>query len=170
MVDSTLPKCGLYATGEPLEGKEAAVPAGALVYFHNHSSQGPPLVLLPEVNKHNRWQFAERGYLVDSPNAGTFVAALAAVPAEGFYVAQRAIQLPEDEVLAPGTLVQIGYNRRAQPILFPAEFHGNGFSFPTHGYRFEGLGIFELLRSAGFGPPSAQHEPEPEDTPPTLLH
>jgi hypothetical protein len=32
-----LPECGLYRTTKPLPDNEAAVPAGQLVYFHNHS-------------------------------------------------------------------------------------------------------------------------------------
>jgi len=63
-----LPPCGLYKTTEPLPNKEEWVREDLLVYFHNHSQQGPPLLLLPASNAHNRWSFHEKGYLVRDPS------------------------------------------------------------------------------------------------------
>ena len=51
---SMLPSCGLYRTTKPLSGHEEQVPAGLLVYFHNHSDSGLPQVLSPDHNVHNR--------------------------------------------------------------------------------------------------------------------
>ncbi len=150
-----LPKCGLYRTGAGLPGKEAAIGPGGLIYFHNHSKQGPPIALLPERNTFNKWAFSERGYLVDGEGADGFIAALVALPAQGFYAVTRRIQLVGDQVLLPRRLVQIGYNRRGHVILFPAEFRGNGFWFPEQGFRFESLGIFESLAPTGFDAPAA---------------
>ena len=69
-----LPDCGIYRTGVALEGREEAVPAGTLVYFHNHSSDGAPLVLSPLDNVHNRWSFHDKGYLVKGEAAAAFIA------------------------------------------------------------------------------------------------
>ena len=49
-VKSILPNCGLYKTTKPLPEHEAEVAAGALVYFHNHSDSGLPVVIVPEHN------------------------------------------------------------------------------------------------------------------------
>lgn len=150
----TLPACGLYRTGVGLVGREAAVGAGQLVYFHNHSKQGPPLVLPTTENVNNRWRFAERGYLVQGEGAEGFLGALTRLPAQGFYAVTGPIRVSDDRVLPPRTLVQVGYNRVGEAILFVAEAQGNGFWFSTRGFRFTGLEVFERLREAGFDPPA----------------
>lgn len=151
-----LPECGLYRTGPGLPGKEAAIGAGALVYFHNHSKQGPPIVLRPVENVHNRWVFDERGYLVQGDGAEGFLAGLMRLPREGFYSVKAPIALVGEEVLAARSLVQVGYNRSGQAILFPARFQGNGLWFSDKGFRFEGLSVFERLADAGFDPPRGE--------------
>lgn len=150
------PECGLYRTGAALAGREAAIGAGQLVYFHNHSKQGPPLVLTAVSNTANRWDFSDRGYLVSGEGAEAFLAALVALPREGFYAVTAAITLVDDRVLGPRSLVQVGYNRSGDPILFPAEHRGNGFVFSDHGFRFRDLAVFERLRECGFDAPIAE--------------
>ena len=49
-IKSLLPNCGLYRTTKPLPDNEAAVPADALVYFHNHSDSGLPVIVAPDHN------------------------------------------------------------------------------------------------------------------------
>lgn len=161
--------CGLYRTGIALVGKEAGVGQGQLVYFHNHSKQGPPIVLLPTVNERNRWAFDERGYLVDGPGAGDFLEALTALPREGFYAVVEPLTVSEGRVLPARSVVQVGYNRGGEAILFPGEGHGNGFIFPTSGFRFDGLTVFQRLREAGFDPPAAG-PPAGGPPPEQLLH
>jgi len=158
-----MPACGLYRTGEALAGREGAIGVGQLVYFHNHSKQGPPLVLGVVANSHNRWSFAERGYLVQGDGAEAFLAALVALPREGFYAVTAPIAVSEDRILAPRSLVQVGYNRSGEPILFAARHQGNGFSFSDRGFRFNDLAVFERLREAGFDRPI-------EELPAHLLH
>src|SRR5690242_17163109 len=80
MATSKLPPCGIYRTKSPIGD---AVPAGRLVYFHNHGDPGPG-VYLPESWSHNRAQFSERGATLPSP-AEQSAEALEALPAEGFY-------------------------------------------------------------------------------------
>jgi hypothetical protein len=147
---SELPPCGLYRAGIALSGHETQVPAGLLIYFHNHSEQGPPLVLLPQSNSNNRWTFTDKGYLVEDP---AFVAALVARRPQGFYVVGRHIHIGREEIIPERTLVQLGYNRDADPIVFVGRFEGNSIVFPERGYRFTDDRLFEHLEPAGFAVP-----------------
>ncbi len=144
-----LPPCGLYKTEAPLPGKEEWVRENLLVYFHNHSQQGPPLLLLPAANSDNRWTFHDKGYLIRDPD---YVDDLAPLKAEGFYVLSEAIYLSHEEMIPEQTLVQLGYNRAADPILFLAEFEGNGVQFPNSGLKCT-LEIFDLLEPVNFRTP-----------------
>ena len=56
-----LPPCGLYRTTKPLPDHEKDVPADVLVYFHNHSDSGLPVVVPPDHNILNRWHFHGAG-------------------------------------------------------------------------------------------------------------
>jgi len=51
-----LPDCGLYRTVAPIAG----IPAGRLVYFHNHGEPGPGFYF-PESWTHNRAKFSASG-------------------------------------------------------------------------------------------------------------
>jgi hypothetical protein len=138
-----LPGCGLYRTTTPLPGHADAVPAEHLVYFHDHSDAGPPLLLLPAANVHNRWRFHERGHLVTDP---TYPASLAPLLPEGFYRLREHFHPSEDQVVNQNALVQLGYNRAAQPILFFPVLgeHDNSLVFPSRGTRI-GPTIYALL-------------------------
>lgn len=149
MAPSTLPPCGLYRTREPLPGKEEWVRENLLVYFHNHSQQGPPLLLLPASNTQNRWTFHDKGYLIRTPE---FVDTLVQLKPEGYYVLSEPIYLSHDEMIPEQTLVQLGYNRSADPILFLADFESNAIHFPTNGLKCT-LEIFDLLDSVSFRVP-----------------
>jgi len=112
-----LPACGLYRTTKPLPEHEGEVPAGTLVYFHNHSDSGLPVVVAPEHNVHNRWHFHGAGIAF---RGMSWADSLTKLLAEGFYVLRR--PLPVDQGEWPkGTLVQLGYTRRGDPILFIAQ-------------------------------------------------
>lgn len=144
-----LPPCGLYRTARALPGKEEWVREGMLVYFHNHSQQGPPLLLLPAANTHNRWAFHEKGYLIRDPG---YVDALEQLLDEGLYILTEPIYLSRDEFIPEDTLVQLGYNRAAEPILFLAKFTENNITFPTSGLKCT-REIFEMLRPCDFRVP-----------------
>ena len=146
----TLPACGLYRTTVAMAGKEDKVGEGRLVKFHNHSKQGPPLVLLPQSNEDNRWTFQERGFLVEDD---AFLKGLVAVLDEGYYILKEHLHVTKEEIRPEGALVQLGYNPAANPILFSAHFAGNTISFPSTGYRFDGYKVFENLTPAGFRKP-----------------
>ncbi len=146
-VSSELPKCGLYRTGITLPGSEDQVQAQSLVFFHNHSEQGSPLVLLPHANENNRWTFHERGYLVESQ---PFIDELVPLISEGYYILSVHVHVGKDDMIPERSLVQVGYNRKAEPLMFVGRFEGNSIAFPVRGYRFESLDLFEQLEPAGF--------------------
>ena len=144
--DPGLPACGIYRTTRPLAGHSEEVRAGALVYFHSHSKQGPPIVLLPASNTNNRWTFHTHGYLV---NEEEFPGSLVVLPREGFYILRSAIKTEKGSLKAR-SLVQLGYNAKADPILFLGSVGSdNAIHFPTRGFRFND-DIFKELEPAGF--------------------
>lgn len=112
-----LPECGLYRTTQPLPGQEAQFPAGLLVYFHNHSDSGLPQVLAPDHNVHNRWHFHGPGVTF---RGLSWADTLVRMPAEGFYVLRREFAF-EGGTWPKGALVQLGYTKSADAILFIAQ-------------------------------------------------
>lgn len=164
MASDALP-CGLYRTTLPLTDREEQVSARRLVYFHNHSEEGPPLLLLPRENTANRWAFHDRGYLVRDAD---WLVTLVPLPAEGLYVLQGHFHPPGGPVVQEKTLLQLGYNVAGDPILFVPTFEGNVIRFPASGYRFETLDILRDLTPAAFIVPrpaptagSSDAEPDP---------
>jgi len=146
--------CGLYRTTEPLPEREDKVAAERLVFYHNHSEQGPPLVLTPHANEHNVWQFHEKGWLVQ---ATEWPETLQPLLPEGYYLVRRDMRLAQEaETLPARTLVQLGYDRQARPIVFPARFEGNTISFPEQGFGFSDE-VFGNLEPAPFRAPG--HDP-----------
>jgi hypothetical protein len=111
---TTLPSCGLYRTTKPLAGHEQQFPENLLVYFHNHSDSGLPQVLAPDHNVHNRWHFHGPG--VDFRGL-SWADSLVKMPVEGFYTLKRELAF-EGGTWPKGALVQLGYTRNADPILF----------------------------------------------------
>lgn len=150
-----LPPCGLYRTTQALPGKEEWVRENLLVYFHNHSQQGPPLLLLPATNTHNRWSFHDKGYLIREPE---YVGTLQPLMDEAFYTLTEPIYLSRDEFIPEETLVQLGYNRSADPILFLAKFTENMIVFPNSGLKCT-MEIFDMLKPASFRVPNHLRDP-----------
>ena len=147
-----LPDCGLYRTGISLVGHEESVPKGALVYFHNHSEQGKPLILPPNENQSNRWSFHDRGWLVEDPG---FVAKLIPLLPEGLYfLKEQHLHVSREEILPEKTLLQLGYNRKGDTLLFPAKFEPLSITFPTRGYRFESPDVQKFLAPVPFTVPA----------------
>jgi hypothetical protein len=109
-----LPSCGLYRTTKPLAGHEEQFPAGLLVYFHNHSDSGLPQVLSPDHNVHNRWHFHGPGVEF---RGLSWADSLVKVPLEGFYLLKKELSF-DGGTWPKGALVQLGYTRTADPILF----------------------------------------------------
>lgn len=116
-IKSILPNCGLYRTSKPLPEHETEVPAGTLVYFHNHSESGLPVVITPDHNILNRWHFHGAGI----PFRGlSWADSLVKLPNEGFYSLRKGLDF-EGGQWPKGTLVQLGYTKAGDPILFIAQ-------------------------------------------------
>src|SRR5260370_10952235 len=112
-----LPDCGLYRTTKPLPEHGDEIPAGVLVYFHNHSDSGLPVIIAPDHNVYNRWHFHGAG----TPFRGlSWADSLVKLPTAGFYMLRKALSFDGGE-WPKATLVQLGYTRSGDPILFIAQ-------------------------------------------------
>jgi len=142
-----LPECGLYRTTKPLPEHEATIPAGVLVYFHNHSDSGLPVVIIPDHNIMNRWHFHGAGV----PFRGlSWADTLVKLPSEGFYMLRKALDF-DGGSWPKSTLVQLGYTKSGDPILFIAQQRGameeNDLFFSERGVgiRQDQLAMLEAL-------------------------
>jgi hypothetical protein len=154
-----LPPCGLYRTRRAL-GTD--IPAGRLVYFHNHGQPGPGLYL-PSGWAANRARWHSRGTLL--PDAA-WAEHLEPLPPEGLYRVLAAFTCCAQNcrTFEHEQLVQLGYNGEAEPILFIPEWTEQGLSLPTNGTRvdrerLEQLALLKVARSetASSGPDSLLH-------------
>lgn len=158
---SLLPDCGLYRTTKPLPEHEVDTAAGILVYFHNHSDSGLPVIIIPDHNVHNRWHFHGTGI----PFRGlSWADSLVKLPAEGFYMLRKALPLETGE-WPKGALVQLGYTRNADPILFigqaRAQLEENDLFFSDNGVGItrEQLAMLEPLHVFVEPAPAGAHTP-----------
>jgi len=138
------PPCGLYRTTRALE----ALPAGRLVFFHNHGDPGPG-IYLPRAWNLNRAEWHAKGTTVSDP---AWSSTLEALPEEGLYSVQSSFFCCEQSCVRfeEGQLVQLGYDGEAQPILFMPEWSARGLGFPARGTRLDRdrLGHIKLLKVA----------------------
>jgi hypothetical protein len=151
-MDDSLPPCGLYRTTAAF----GSIPAGRLVYFHNHGDPGPGLYL-PERWAGNRARFGRTGVTLDDPRAAR---SLEPLPVEGFYrvvepffcCAQRCRRFEAE------TLVQVGYDAAATPIVFLPEITETALVVPERGTRVETTAFAHLraLRVAVKSEPGGQ--------------
>lgn len=126
-----LPACGLYRTTKPLND----VPAGRLVYFHNHGDPGAG-IYLPMDWKANRATWQARGNTIPDE---AWASSLEPLPAEGLYRVgedffccdKQCVKYPKSQ------LVQLGYDGEGNAILFVPEWTTRGLSFPERGNRLD---------------------------------
>lgn len=139
-----LPPCGLYRTTQPVAG----LPAGRLVYFHNHGDPGAGLYL-PERWHLNRASWESRGHTLPDDAAAQHLAPL---PPEGLYMVKDTFFCCEKQCMKyeANQLVQLGYDGEATPLIFVPEFTSKGLGFPERGNRLDGdlLGRLTPLRVA----------------------
>jgi hypothetical protein len=137
---ATHPACGLYRTTQPLEG----VPPGRLVYFHNHGTPGAG-IYLPRAWNSNRAEWHQSGVTVPGPAWGQ---SLQPVPAEGLYRVRTAFYCCEKQCVRfePETLVQLGYDLEAHPIVFQPEWSARGLGFPERGSAVSLSALEHLVR------------------------
>lgn len=125
------PPCGFYKTTQPLEG----VPAGRLVYFHNHGEPGAG-IYLPRDWSLNRVRWHDRGVTVPDENWSSTLQPLAN---EGLYRVRERFSCCEKNCrwFEPGQLVQLGYNGDGESLLFTPEWTQQGLGFPERGSRID---------------------------------
>lgn len=126
-----LPKCGLYRTTVDIGG----VPAGRLVYFHDHGDPGPGVY--PPTSWHlNRATFSPQGVTLPDESLGSTLHPLAP---EGLYRVERAFECCPKRCMSfePGLLVQLGYNGAAEALLFIPKWTAHGLSFPEVGQKID---------------------------------
>lgn len=157
-----LPPCGLYVTRAPV----GTVPAGRLVYFHNHGEPGPG-VYLPASWKANRARFEPRGHLLPDPSAAMHLDPL---PAEGFYRVAEPFHCCEKKcrVFEREMLVQLGYDGSGRAILFQPEIVEGQLAIPSTGTRVDRDRLAHLARLRVATVDTPLHEGA--DTDQTLLH
>jgi hypothetical protein len=124
-----LPPCGIYRTIGPI----GAIEEGRLVYFHNHGDPGPG-IYPPKEWKYNRAKFEEKGQMLDDPGLVRFLLPL---PPEGFYRVVESFHCCEKQCRLFGeeSLLQLGYNAQAEPILFVPELVDSMFAIPAKGWK-----------------------------------
>jgi len=111
------------------------------------SDSGLPQVLAPDHNVHNRWHFHGPGVEF---RGLSWADGLVKVPVEGFYMLRRELAF-DGGTWPKGSLVQLGYTRNADPILFIAQVRGkldeNDLWFSDRGVGIprEQMSILELL-------------------------
>jgi len=136
-----LPECGLYRTTvASIDG----ILADRLVYFHNHGSPGPG-VYYPDDWVDNRAVFSGKGYQIPSPD---FARTLRPLPAEGFYYVANPFFCCAKECreFRAGELVQLGYNRFGQPILFMPGYRASRFELPKKGVTVDAHTLDKLVQ------------------------
>ena len=126
-----LPNCGIYRTSEGI----GEIPAERLVYFHNHGDPGPGLYL-PENWKNNQVQFSQRGHTLEDT---VFSHTLEPLMAQGFYRVGREFYCCKKNCVhfKINQLVQLGYDGKANPILFFPFWKKAELCFPDKGTRIE---------------------------------
>jgi hypothetical protein len=140
VADTKVRPCGLYRTTIALGD---SVPADILVMFHNHSDEGPPVVQVPHSNRNNRWHFHGPGVHL---HLEAEVESLVELKAEGFYFLREHFHPDNEHVVAERSLVQLGYNREAEPIIFfpRTKPNENALEFPRQGVKIPST-IYDLL-------------------------
>jgi hypothetical protein len=128
---SELPPCGLYRTTVAI----GEVPAGHLVFFHNHGDPGPG-VYVPTGWSGNRARFSDQGTTLPDPSVA---ATLEPLPAEGIYRVVSAFPCCEKNcrTFEPDMVVQLGYDAHAHAILFVPEWAPGAIAIPDRGTRID---------------------------------
>ncbi len=166
MEKDKLPPCGVYRTSARI----GAIPAGKLVYFHNHGDPGPG-IYLPTEWTNNRAEFAESGHTMEKPDQES--AALQALPTEGLYRVTKEFFCCDMKChnFEIDLLVQLGYDGDANTLLFEPEWIDGVFEFPDEGTRIDEDKV-HMLAPLKVREHSHDDEEDEEqfDTDPKLLH
>ena len=109
---------GLYRTTEAYPLNPETFPRGILVYVGERDGQ--TFVVVPHNNRHTRWFWQEPVTpLTDAIWAGT----LMRLPQEGYYSLPESLTFEGGGRWLENAIVQLGYNRAGEGIVFVAEMH-----------------------------------------------
>jgi hypothetical protein len=111
---------GIYKTTKFLPGHEATVAPNMLVLIRTDAEFAPASVLLPVSNVQNQWRFQMPGVRVPASSFG-WGESLVKLPHEGFYRLTKEFTFGESGRWLKNAIVQLGYTRGGEPILFIAQ-------------------------------------------------
>ena len=111
---------GIYKTTKFLPGHEATVAPNMLVLIRTDAEFAPASVLLPVSNVQNQWRFQMPGVRVPASSFG-WGDSLVKLPHEGFYRLTQEFTFGESGRWLKNAIVQLGYTRAGEPILFIAQ-------------------------------------------------
>ena len=111
---------GIYKTTQAFPGHESQIPANLLILIRTDGEFAPASVLVPVRNLNNQWRFQLPGVKITKTTLG-WGESLVKLPREGFYRLTREFSLGESGHWPPHAIVQLGYNRSADPIVFIAQ-------------------------------------------------
>lgn len=137
---------GIYKTAQYLPGNEAQVGPDQLVLIRTDGEFAPASVLLPVQNTNNQWRFQMPGLKVPATNYA-WGQTLVKLMHEGFYRLKEELTFGDNGRWIKNAIVQLGYTRNADPILFIAQrrnpLTSNELWFSDKGVKLE----FERLES-----------------------
>jgi len=158
---------GLYKTNEYLPGHEAQVGPEQLVLIRTDAEFAPASVLLPVNNLNNQWRFQMPGIKVP-PTSQSWGQSLTKLKHEGFFRLTRQFAFGDKGRWIENAIVQLGYTRKGEPILFIAQrrnpLTSNELWFSDKGVKVEPSELEELLSPlAWFQEPDKSKKPEPQN-------
>lgn len=144
-------KPGIYKTTKFLPGYESTIAPNLLVLIRTDGEFAPASVLSPVSNRFNQWQFQMPGVKIPS-NSLNWGSTLIKVPQEGFYRLLKEKTFDGGGKWLVNAIVQLGYTRGAEPILFIAQrrnpLTSNDLYFSDKGVKMELAeleGMIELM-------------------------
>ncbi|MCA9683658.1 MAG: hypothetical protein KC431_29735 [Myxococcales bacterium] len=141
-------KPGIYKTTKFLPGNEAEIGPGELVLIRTDGEFAPASVLKPVANRHNQWQFQMPGLKIPQ-NSLNWGDTLVKLPHEGFYRLLREMTFDGGGRWLVNAIVQLGYTRKGEPILFIAQrrspLSSNDLYFSDKGVKVEMDGLDQLI-------------------------
>ncbi|EDM77173.1 hypothetical protein PPSIR1_30861 [Plesiocystis pacifica SIR-1] len=141
-------KPGIYQTTKYLPGNEAEIGPGELVLIRTDGEFAPASVLKPVSNRNNQWQFQMPGIKIPSASLN-WGDTLVKLPHEGFYRLLKEMTFDGGGRWLVNAIVQLGYTRKAEPILFIAQrrnpLASNDLFFSDKGVKVELDGLMERI-------------------------
>lgn len=139
---------GIYKTTKYLPGQEAQVGPDQLVLIRTDGEFAPASVLLPVANTNNQWRFQMPGLKIPATSLN-WGETLSKLRHEGFYRLTRDFEFGEKGKWIKNAIVQLGYTRKGEPILFIAQrrtpLTSNELWFSDKGVKIEEDLVDELL-------------------------